>query len=177
LLLQAGGRGELAELFAQRILPRAMFIQPARQFRIPFRQRERPGDLRVFRVRRVRAVKLQDYFCLRRGSRFWRLGLNVGERMVQLREAARQARFDGAERNAEGFGDFVVGKILQIKQRDGCLVNFIQSCERGEHLRGVEAVDRGRRNGRQFRRRIFQFDVRKADLLAGARREIRGAGW
>ena len=84
---------------------------------------------------------------------------------MQSSEAAGQARFDGAERHVQNFGDFVVGTILQIKQGDGRLINFVQPRQRRQHLRGVKAVDGGRRHDGQFRRRMFQFNMRKARLL------------
>ena len=96
---------------------------------------------------------------------------------MQPAEAAGQARFDGAQRHVENFGDFVVGTILQIKQGDGRLIDFIQLRQGLEHLRGVEAVDGGRRHDRQFRRGVFQFDVRESASASAASREIRGAGW
>lgn len=62
LFLQTGGRGDLAEFLAQRILPRAMLFKPLREFSVGFHERERGGDLRIVGVRRAGAVKQQDGF-------------------------------------------------------------------------------------------------------------------
>ena len=75
LFLQTGGRRDLPEFCAQRRLSRGMFLQPAREFRVRFRQRERFGDLRVFRIRRAGPVKqelLFDFVAIHKlGGGFW----------------------------------------------------------------------------------------------------------
>src|SRR2546427_8599193 len=64
---------------------------------------------------------------------FWRMvssklstALLAQQAVPQLGFAAGDARLDGAERHVQHFGDFLVRKFVEVKQRDGCPVKFRQ---------------------------------------------------
>jgi hypothetical protein len=80
-------------------------------------------------------------------------------------KSAREARLNRAQRHFQNLGDLVVRVVLQIKQGDRSLKSFVQLRQRRQHLRGVQAVDRGRCHHGQFGGGVFQFDVREARLL------------
>ena len=146
LFLQSGGHRDLPELRAQNLLPGAMFAKPARQFRVPFRQRQRLGDLRIGGVRRAGAVEQQNVFgvvAIHKSG--WREGELVAVPPVSswCSRSRPRARRDLTVpmRHFQDFGNFEVGIILQIKQGDRRPVNFVQARQGREHLRGVELVE------------------------------------
>jgi hypothetical protein len=72
-----------------------------------------------------------------------------------LNKAARDARFDRAERHCENFGNFIVGVIFQVEERDRGLINLFNFCQSRQHLGRVRLIGEVRRNRRQLGRRHF----------------------
>ncbi len=72
--------------------------------------------------------------------------------LPELRDAARDARFDGAYRHSENYGDLLVWTIFQIEKRHGRLINFVNFGQRAQHFGAIHRVNRfGRLGGQRFR--------------------------
>src|SRR6266851_2729502 len=88
----------------------------------------------------------------------------AGEGFPELGYAASDTRLDGAHRHVQDRCDLLVGTILEIKQRHRRLIHLFHFRQGLDHLRGVQLVDTGRRDGRKLAIHLAQFKVGKAGL-------------
>jgi hypothetical protein len=85
--------------------------------------------------------------------------------LSKLREAAGDARFHRADGHFENRGDFLVGTVVKIEQRDRGLIDFVDSCECRPDLRGIESIE-FQRDGGQIVRRFRQLAMGMPGLSA-----------
>ena len=95
-------------------------------------------------------------------------GGGLAHQGAQLRLAARQARHDGADGQLQQSGDFLVGEILDVKERERDAEGFIDALQRGHDHTGIEFVHDAGGDVREFARGLVEVVMREPGLVAVA---------